>query len=185
MSRLIRIALYDAPAMRNEEASEIKDITWEGLCALLGKCETTPCGASCPGKDCPHKNGAGWSPLRFADGAPPVRAKVNVAAVTAAAFDVDNWTVTNWAVKLEDMERALKGEEWCMHSTHSSKPELPKFRLVMPLSRDVTQEEWARLWPIMVKKYKIPTEAGSLSSAARMFYLPSAGDPSRFIFGRQ
>lgn len=185
MSRPIAIALYDAPAKTRAKATEVKEVTWDELCSLLSVCKPTPCGAGCVGSDCPEKNGAGWSPLRFREGYAPVRAKQNVQAVTCAAFDVDEWTAQDWAPKLEDLERALKGEDFCLHSTHASIPALPKFRLVMPMARDVGQEEWARLWPVLVAKYKIPTKAGSLAAAARMYYLPSSGSPENFIFARE
>jgi len=185
MSRLIRVALYEKQAHKKSRASEIKDLTWDELCQMLSVCEPAPCGEQCSGPSCHAKYGRGWSPVRFVNDEIPIRNKTQVAAVTCAVFDVDAWDVSNWAAKLEDMELALKGEEYCMHSTHSSTPSLPKFRLVMPISRDSTQEEWARWWPWAVSKFKIPTIAGSLAAAARMYFLPSSGRPDQFMFFRQ
>ena len=88
-----------------------------------------------------HKwNQRGWSPATFTD---DVRAKTSVERVSMLVYDIDS--------KLEKYSpesalEALKTYSCFIHTTASHAVELPRFRLIVKLSRDVSTSEYAKLW---------------------------------------
>jgi hypothetical protein len=45
----------------------------------------------------------------------------------------------------EDIEDVLSGHEYFYHSTHSNTADWPKWRLIIPLDRHVSRQDWQRV----------------------------------------
>ena len=113
------------------------------------------------------KSGPAWSPVRYTDGA--TRGNSGVECVTAAVMDVDDGTDP------ASVHRHLGGLgfEHVIHSTHSSTPELPKFRVIVPLGGAVPASEWPAVFPrlsaLLTDGHTDPTT----KDLARIYYLPA------------
>lgn len=175
------IALYPQPATTSPRAFELRTVDWDELKVLLEAFEEAECGAGCKGSRCPLKDGQGWSPVRFKDPSDPYRLDANVAGVGALVFDVDEWAEHDWKPKLANMEQALEGTSYILHSTHASRPDFLKLRLVIQLSRELTPEEFNALWLPVVDRFFIPTKR-TLGNISRFFFLPSCPDGLDPIF---
>lgn len=111
------------------------------------------------------------------------RSNVNVAEWGGwAALDVDNYAVVDTLQK--DMTKAHSTKFVC-YSTASSTPEKPKFRLVFPLSRSVSNTEIQHFW------YALNIENGLVGDKqtkdlSRMFYVPAVYPGAfNFIFSNE
>ena len=54
---------------------------------------------------------------------------------------------------IEQVLGVLPEHESCWHTSYSHKPDWPKYRVVWPLSRPVTPEEYARLWENLERRF--------------------------------
>lgn len=78
-----------------------------------------------------------WSPVLLN---PARRAKRNVVSASCLVLDYDDGTPLDEATQTWDPWYRV------LHTSWSHRPDHHKFRVVMPLSRDVTPEEYATLW---------------------------------------
>lgn len=102
----------------------------------------------------------GWSGAVFD---PPVRSLENVRRVTAVVLDYDG-------TETEERVIELWGQFFgFVHTTRKHAPESPRFRVVLPLSRPVTPDEYARIWR------RVNERAGGKLD-------PQPKDPSRYWF---
>lgn len=106
-----------------------------------------------------------------------VRGDSNTIGRTAIVFDIDNKDCP--ITRPEDHLTNLEGLTWAWHSTWSSTPEKPKFRIVIPLDRMVTPEEWPAVyrsaWALIGNDPAVDSGSADLS---RAYYRP-AYHPSR------
>jgi len=182
---MIHITEYPAPADKNAKPSGTFEVSWLGLVDYLKSYEERRalCGTNCEGSKCRYKRGPGFSLVRLRE---PWRKDENVAAVTGAMFDVDHYCVKDESEtteehlarakeeapqKLKAMFDALYGHAFLTYHTHTSRPDFPKLRLIMPLSRECTPAEYRELGPKLVEVFKIPTKPMDMLS--RMYFLPS------------
>lgn len=115
-----------------------------------------------------EKSGPAYSPVRYADGA--VRGNAGVEKVYVAVMDVDDGTDPEIVHRLLDN----RGFEHIIHSTFSSTPEHPKFRVVVPLANPCPAESWPEIFSrLCVLLTDGHTDLGT-KDPARLFYLPSA-----------
>ncbi len=134
-----------------------RDLTWGELRAELGRFSLRD-----------DKAGPAWSPVRYAEGAS--RGSAGVEIVTAAVMDVDDGTDP------ETVHRRLTGLglEHFIHSTFSSTPEHPKFRVVVPLADPCSAQRWRSVFPgVCALLTDGHTDPGT-RDPSRLFYLPSA-----------
>jgi len=105
----------------------------------------------------------GWSAAIFE---PVVRAKQNVVGLSALVLDYDGGS------RIEDA--AAHWAEWfgVIHTTRKHKPDAHRFRVILPLTRIVTAEEYEILW----------RWAESIAAAAGHTIDPATKDASRFWF---
>jgi hypothetical protein len=82
-----------------------------------------------------EKDGPLYSPALWEEGRR--RGNEGIQSVTAVVMDFDGADVTPEAFKA-----VLVGKCALWHSTHNNRPGIPKWRLVMPLSRPVSPDEW-------------------------------------------
>ena len=96
------------------------------------------------------------------------------------AVDIDDIDVEG---ELEPYVRNLiPGWRFCCYSTASSRPDKPKFRLVLPLSRDVEANEIRHFWYALQSELN---DAGDkqCKDFSRMYYIPATyADANNFIF---
>ncbi len=137
------------------------DASWPELVDLLSEVKFTDC-HPCAGKECPHKFCQAWSPVKIAPGG--MRANDNVMAVTVAVFDLDHLDHD----ALVQVAERIEGFEHLLHSTHNP----GCYRLVMPLSRDVTPGEWRTFLRTAVAEMKLPADP-ACKDLSRLYFLPT------------
>ncbi len=106
--------------------------------------------------------GALWSPTVYAPDA--TRLAENVELVTCFVADIDDGTDP------AELHSLWHGLRFVLHSSFSSTPEHPKWRVIFPLRRAVAGSEWGRVW----KKLNHHLMGGHCD--------PATKDPSRLYF---
>ena len=71
---------------------------------------------------------------------------------------------------------------WCLYSTHSHTPESPRYRLVIPLDRDVTPEEYVPIARKVAEDIGIDTFDDSTYEPHRLMYWPSCPKDGEFVY---
>jgi predicted P-loop ATPase len=130
--------------------------------------------ATCVGKECPAKTSAtSWSPVEY-DGA-DTRANANVRAVNYLVIDLDHLR----AGDLDRIRASFGDYEHVVHSTHSHAPGDEAYRVVFPLSRPATPQEWPRVWGSFVRVLGLPADQ-QCKDPSRLYGGPTcrAGAPS-------
>jgi len=114
------------------------------------------------------KSGPAWSPVRYAEGAS--RGNTGVECVSVTVMDVDDGTDP------AEVHRRLGGLgfEHVIHSTHSSTPEHPKFRAIVPLGNPCSASSWPGVFPRLCTLLTDGHTDPDTKDPARLFYLPSA-----------
>jgi hypothetical protein len=142
--------------------------TWPALFAELGRCG--------PFLEFNHP---GWSPAEFD---PPHRAKENVTSIRALVLDYDNKTKAGERVAapiaLEGVAEALRGRCAQLHTTRNHTADWPRFRVVLPLTRAVTRDEYARLWKGAAKRW--PGLDPAPKDPSRFWFTPGTGNRDEF-----
>lgn len=106
-----------------------------------------------------------WSPARYAPGA--LRAKANVISVSCLVYDIDDGA--NF-----DMHNLFSDYRYYAHSTFSHKPELHKWRLILPLKSPIPGADWRRAWKAGKEIFQARTGSeidGVCSDASRLYYI--------------
>ena len=116
------------------------------------------------------KDGPGWSPTRYRDGA--TRSTAGVEAVSALVLDVDH-DEPDW--------RLLAGLTFVAHTSHKhhaghedcdGRPDCPHWRIVLPLAAPMDPALHGKLWAA-AKATICPAADEGAKGPARFFYLPS------------
>ena len=76
---------------------------------------------------------------------------------------------------------ALAGTAWCLYTTHSHTPKDPRFRLVIPLNREVSAEEYGPIARRLADDIGIALFDQSTYEPSRLMYWPSASRDAEFI----
>lgn len=77
---------------------------------------------------------------------------------------------------------ALYNVAWCLYSTHSHTPEGPRFRLVVPLSREVTPDEYVPIARRVADMIDIDVFDPSTYEPVRLMYWPSCSSDGEYVF---
>ncbi len=101
------------------------------------------------------------------------RSNKNTRDITAAAMDFDDGKTT-----LDTILQCVPEVEFIAYSTHSHSVEKTKMRVILPLSRPVTKDEWQLLWPIINALLGGGADK-STKDPCRMSFLPSCPDDKR------
>jgi putative DNA primase/helicase len=149
--RLLSIALF-----RNKEAREPKpgSVSWEEMCEQLTRF-----------RERATKDGALWSPTQYRAGT--TRGKANVEWVDGLTLDFDDGT--HWS----ELEESHHGLARCLHTSFSHTPEHPRWRVVFPLARPVSAEEWPTVYPKLAHALGCGHQDAACKDASRIYYLPS------------
>ena len=80
--------------------------------------------------------------------------------------------------------RMLNGYESCLYSTHSHTPEAPRYRIITPLSRDVSPEEYVALARLLAKEWGIDCIDACSYRAHQLMYWPTTPSNGEYVFER-
>ena len=72
-----------------------------------------------------------------------------------------------------------------MYSTHKHTPEAPRVRLIIPLSREISAEEYAPVSRMVAKDIGMEQVDDTCHEAARLMYWPSTSSDGEFLFESQ
>ena len=164
---------------RLETEWKARAVTWPQLCAKLTKAKRTPESVAeykamtkaqrGKVKDC---GGFVGGTLRGAR-----RKASEVTGRSLVTLDIDFGTA-NLPGLVAD---ALAGTAWCLYTTHSHTPRDPRFRLVVPLSREVTPDEYGPISRRIADDIGIALFDQSTYEPSRLMYWPSAPRDAEFI----
>lgn len=73
----------------------------------------------------------------------------------------------------------------CMYSTHSHTPDHPRLRLIIPLSRDVSEEEYPAVGRKIAETLGIEQFDPTTYQAARLMYWPSTPRDGQYVYEQQ
>ena len=108
------------------------------------------------------------------------RRKGYVAHRSMITLDIDNGTPNLWEdFTLQYSCAAL------LYSTHKHTPETPRYRLIIPLKRDVTCEEYEPVCRRITASLGIDLFDRTTYELQRLFYWPSTSSDGEFVFERQ
>ena len=134
-----------------------RHITWEKLSSIMSKPEVG------------QKNGRGWVAADIPDGA---RRKNRVKSVSLLVYDIDNKDVV---IRLDELAEVISKKNYkaIVHSTHSHKPDSPRFRLILAVSEPISPDDYRAV------ALRIASELGidrnidrACLDVARFFYRP-------------
>lgn len=141
--------------------------TWDYLVSELQEPRISDCGyKDCQLNRCAHKNGPGWSPARYREGA--TRGLNGVNEVTLLVLDFDHLSDRELDASLS----RLTAYQHVVHASHSDRPGNRCVRAIVALSRPVIAKDWMRFWRSAVHALGVPIDRQA-SDASRLFFLPS------------
>lgn len=82
---------------------------------------------------------------------------------------------------LNTLRTWLKGSTYVLHSTHSSTPEHPRYRVVAPLNRIVSADEYGAIMRVLHEKFKLPLDVATFDFN-RIMFLPSVPKDAEYFF---
>lgn len=109
-----------------------------------------------------------------------IRKKANVMYRTVATLDIDYGTVNVW----DDFTMAF-GFAAMIYSTHKHSSKTPRYRLVFPLSRQVSPAEYEPLCRKIAAEIGIDLFDDTTYELPRLFYWPSTSKDADFVFDYQ
>jgi predicted P-loop ATPase len=77
---------------------------------------------------------------------------------------------------------ALYDWSCCVYSTHKHTPEAPRLRLVVPLAREVSEDEYPALGRMVAKEIGIDLFDDTTYEPSRLMYWPSTPSDGEFVF---
>lgn len=158
-----------------------KATSWEKLTARLAKCKHTRESAAeyramsktAQGK---VKDIGGFVGGTVRDGG---RRKADaITARSLVTLDIDFGT----AATVETVREMLDGTAWCLYSTHSHTPDKPRYRIVVPLSREVSPDEYVPVARRLADDIGIDLFDDSTYEPSRLMYWPSAPADVDFVY---
>ncbi|GAB6174481.1 VapE family protein [Paradesulfitobacterium aromaticivorans] len=101
----------------------------------------------------------------------------NVLCRSMLTLDMDYATPDTWA-QIDSLY------DWacCLYSTHKHTPEAPRLRLVIPLAREVSEDEYPALGRMVAKEIGIDMFDDTTYEPSRLMYWPSTSSDGDFVF---
>ena len=109
-----------------------------------------------------------------------VRKNTNVLYRSVATLDIDSGTLNVW----EDFQMAFSFAAM-LYSTHKHSEKTPRYRLVFPLSRQVTPAEYEPLCRKIAAEIGIDLFDDTTYELPRLFYWPSTSKDADYVFEYQ
>lgn len=164
---------------RTEQNWTRKEVTWQQLTERLKKVKRTgESMADYRGMNKPTrgriKDIGGFVGGAIAGGNRKASAMISRSLVT---LDIDYGT----ADTMEMLSEMLSGQAWCVYSTHSSTPDNPRYRLILPLSREVTPDEYIPIARRLASDVGIDIFDDSTYEPSRLMYWPSIPRDAEYV----
>ncbi len=105
------------------------------------------------------------------------RKKGNVLSRSMLTLDMDYGTSSIWGELC-----TFFPYQCCIYSTHKHTPENPRLRLIIPLSRDVGEEEYAAVSRMVAKEVGIDLFDDTTYEPERLMYWPSTSRNGEFVY---
>lgn len=105
------------------------------------------------------------------------RKKGNVLSRSMLTLDMDYGTSSIWGELC-----TFFPYQCCIYSTHKHTPENPRLRLIIPLSRDVGEEEYAAVSRMVAKEVGIDLFDDTTYEPERLMYWPSTSRNGVFVY---
>lgn len=167
---------------RHDLAWKNVELTWEELCARLSRTKRTPETVE-EYRKLPKirqdaiKDVGGFVGGHLAGGR---RKRANVTLRSVLTLDLDFAPAGFW-----DEFTLLYDWRACLYSTHKHTPDAPRYRLVIPLGRDTSPEEYVALGRRIAQMIGIEYVDDTTYEAARLMYWASTSADGEFVFERQ
>lgn len=81
-----------------------------------------------------------------------------------------------------DQIESLHDFKCCIYSTHKNTPNAPRLRLLIPLAREVSEDEYPALGRMVAKEIGIDLFDDTTYEASRLMYWPSTPSDGEFVF---
>lgn len=165
---------------RTEQEWKAKSVTWEQLTHKLSKpkvtSETFAEYQSMPRmKKGQVKDVGGFVGGSFTGGQ---RRAQDAKTRSLVTLDIDYGRSDTIGV-VEDM---MAGTAWCLYSTHSHSSSAPRYRLIVPLSREVTPDEYIPVARRIAEQIGIEVFDDSTYQPERLMYWPSVSRDGEYVF---
>lgn len=156
-----------------------RDLTWEALCEKVkNTIRTTETVDEYrkykKGQQDSIKDVGGFVGGHLKEG---IRKKGHVLCRSLLTLDMDYATADAWGV----IQTCL-GVKCCIYSTHKHTPEAPRLRLIIPLSREVSEEEYPAVGRMVAKEIGIDMFDDTTYEPSRLMYWPSTSTNGVFVF---
>ena len=158
-----------------------KSTTWEALVERLAKCRKTSESAAEYKAMTKTQRGKVKDVGGFVGGTVAGGGRRKADSITARSLvtlDIDYGT----SGTVEAVRELLDGSAWCLYSTHSHTPGSPRYRLVLPLSREVTPEEYIPIARRIADDIGIDIFDSSTYEPSRLMYWPSCPHDVDYVF---
>ncbi len=103
----------------------------------------------------------------------------NVLCRSMLTLDMDYALPDTWAQLREFVDFAC-----CVYSTHKHTPEKSRLRLIIPLAREITEDEYPTVGRMVAKQIGIDLFDDTTYEASRLMYWPSTSRDGEFVFER-
>lgn len=121
------------------------------------------------------KDTGGTIPAKFSG---RKRKRSEIETRSAVTLDADHCTGETLAA----IECALAGRAYIIHSTHKHTPESPRYRVILPLQRDVSAEEYAPIARKIAERIGIQYFDKTTYEPERLMYWPSTSRDGEYVF---
>jgi Predicted P-loop ATPase and inactivated derivatives len=158
------------------------DISWEDFCSRVKTTQRTTETAEeyrkmKKGGQDSIKDVGGFVGGHLKDGR---RKKGNVLSRSLLTLDMDYGTSSIWGEIC-----TFFPYQCCIYSTHKHTPENPRLRLIIPLSRDVGEEEYAAVSRMVAKEVGIDLFDDTTYEPERLMYWPSTSRNGEFVYEKK
>ena len=156
-----------------------RDISWEDLCARVGSTIRTTETAEeyrklKKGAQDNIKDVGGFVGGQLREGR---RKNGMVLCRSMLTLDMDYGKPEVW-----DEIDLLHDFQCCVYSTHKHTPEHPRLRMIIPLARDITEEEYPAVARMVAKEIGIDLFDDTTYEACRLMYWPSTSANGEFFY---
>ena len=156
-----------------------KDLSWEDLLARMRQTIRTTETVSeyrklAKGRQNTIKDVGGFVGGHLKEGR---RKNGNVVCRSMLTLDMDYAAAGIW-----DEIAMLTDWQCCIYSTHKHTPESPRLRLIIPLGREVSEDEYPALGRMVAKEIGIDMFDDTTYEPVRLMYWPSTPADGEFIF---
>jgi putative DNA primase/helicase len=159
-----------------------KDISWEDFCARVKTTQRTTETVEeyrklKRGQQDDIKDVGGFVGGHLKGGR---RKKGNVLCRSLLTLDMDYGRPDIW-----EQISMLFDFKCCVYSTHKHTPENPRLRLIVPLAREISEEEYAAVGRMVAKEIGIDLFDDTTYEAHRLMYWPSTSSNGEFVYEEQ